>query len=112
MGEIKQGDVALVSLDPARGSEQKGTRPVVIVSGNSYHVSGMMLVCPLTTKIKKYEGDVIIVSNKQNGIDERSEILVGQMRAISRERIMKSIGSITKKELAMIFQGFDLLCDR
>ena len=50
----KRGDIYLVDLNPYRGSEQGGVRPAVVVQNNSgnYH-SPVLLVVPLTTKIKK-----------------------------------------------------------
>ncbi len=110
--DIQQGDIVLVNLDPIRGREQSGVRPAVVVSAEAFHVSMMTFVCPLTTKIKHFMGDPILNPSKSNGLAEVSEILVGQMRAISVDRISKKIGMITKRELHEIFLGFDLLCDR
>ena len=53
MGEIlKQKDIVYANLNPTSGSEQRGKRPVVIISGEDFNVSGLFIVCPLTTKIK------------------------------------------------------------
>ena len=48
---IKQGDIAWLDLDPQSGHEQKGRRPVVIISNNDFHfVTGnkMAMICPIT----------------------------------------------------------------
>ncbi|MBU4480267.1 type II toxin-antitoxin system PemK/MazF family toxin, partial [Patescibacteria group bacterium] len=90
-----QKDIVLVSLDPTIGHEQKGTRPAVIVSADSFHSSGMCLMCPLTQKLKNFFGDVILETNKTNKLNKKSEILTGQIRAIDQNRIVKKIGEIS-----------------
>lgn len=112
MGEIKQKNIVLIDLNPTRGSEQKGTRPAVVISGNAFHVSGLAIVCPLTSKIKNYEGNVVLRPNKKNGLSELSEILVNQIRTISQDRISKVLGEVSDEEAEKIFEGFNLLCDR
>ncbi len=112
MGEIKQRDIVLIDFNPTQGKEQKGTRPGIIIAGNAFLVSGVAIVCPITTKIKKYAGNLVIKANKLNGLSEDSEILINQVRTISQERIIKKLGCVTQKELEQIFEGFDLLCDR
>jgi len=48
---IKQGDIAWLDLDPQSGYEQKGRRPVVVVSNSEFHLltgSKLAMVCPIT----------------------------------------------------------------
>lgn len=110
--EIKQKDIVVVNLNPTRKNEQKGVRPCVVISGNAFHVSGVIIVCPLTSKIKRYPGDIILKPNKINCLTSPSEVLVGQVRAISLERATKITGSISDKDLGEILNGFDMICDR
>jgi len=112
MGKVAQRDVVYVALDPTEGHEQAGKRPAVVVSGNAFHISGMCLVCPLTQNIKNFYGDVMLERTTQNGLKKRSEILVGQIRAIDQRRVVATFGSITSKELHDVFAGFDVLCER
>jgi len=47
---MKRGDIYLVSLDPTSGHEQKGSRPVVIVSPDEFNqVTKLPVVLPITT---------------------------------------------------------------
>jgi mRNA-degrading endonuclease toxin of MazEF toxin-antitoxin module len=47
---VKRGDIYLVSLDPTQGHEQKGTRPVLVVSPDDFNrVTGAPIVLPITT---------------------------------------------------------------
>jgi mRNA interferase MazF len=110
--EIKQGDVVEATFGPVIGREQNGVRPAIIFSTENYHISGMLFACPLTTQIKNFICNPIISPTKQNGLKKKSELLVGQMRAISEQRILKKIGSVDREILQKIFEGFDFLCDR
>lgn len=110
--DIDQRDIVVVDFNPVRGHEQNGKRPAVVISGASFHVSGGAIVCPVTTKIKNYGGDVVLKPNSNNKLDATSEILVGQVRTISIERISKKIGVISTSELQCVFEGLDLLFDR
>ena len=46
---MKRGDIYLVSLDPTEGREQRGSRPVVVVSATAFNVATQLpVVCPIT----------------------------------------------------------------
>jgi mRNA interferase MazF len=58
---MRQGYIFMAYLDASAGTEQGGRRPVVIVSGNTVNkFTPNVVVCPMTTSIKNYHGDVII----------------------------------------------------
>lgn len=74
----KQGDVINISFDPTKGHEQSGTRPAIVISATEYNKrSGMMLVCPITSKGKGYPFEL-----KYSGKKIRGFILVDQIRSI------------------------------
>lgn len=46
---MKRGEIWYVELDPTLGKEQRGTRPVLVVSTDAFsHVTGLAIVCPIT----------------------------------------------------------------
>ena len=105
---MKQREIWLANLNPSRGSEQNGFRPVVIISGNVLNqYLEIVIICPLTTKIKDYKGNVLLEPNAQNGLTESSEILTFHIRSISKNRLVKKIGSITTEHLIEIKQGLN-----
>jgi mRNA interferase MazF len=54
---MKQCELWYADLNPVKGSEQAGMRPVVIVSGNLMNTYlNVVICCPLTSKIKNYKG--------------------------------------------------------
>lgn len=105
---MKQREIWLTNLNPTKGSEQAGVRPVVIISGNllNTHLS-VVIACPLTTKIKGYKGNVILQPSIENGLSEESEILTFHLRSMSKERLHKRIGMITEQELNIIKSTLD-----
>ena len=102
---MKQGEVWFTNLDPTKGSEQAGYRPVVILSGNLLNTYlKVVITAPLTTKIKNYKGNPIIEPNPHNGLEEVSELLIFHIRSISKERLIKRVGEINKSELDLSIQ--------
>lgn len=99
---MKQGEIWHANLNPSKGSEQAGARPVVIISGNllNQHLP-VVIVMPLTSKIKKYKGNPIIKPTKTNGLRSDSEMLVFHVRSVSKDRLTKKSGSVEPDEIEM-----------
>ncbi len=58
---MKQRDIWFADLNPTKGSEQSGIRPVAIISGDTMNDnSGLCLICPLSSKIKRYPATVFL----------------------------------------------------
>jgi len=108
---VEQGGIYLADLNPTKGHEQKGIRPVVVISGNAFHVSEMCFICPLTTSLKHFFGDIILSPDSKNGLSETSEILTGQIRTIDVKRMSKKLGMISESELQNIFRGINMLLE-
>lgn len=97
---MKQGEIWYANLNPSKGSEKTGFRPVVIVSGNLLNqLLPAVIVMPLTTKIKRYKGNPIIHPTPSNGLKDLSELLVFHMRSVSKDRLFEKIGRIEIEEL-------------
>lgn len=106
---IKRGDVLLVDLGaPEHGSEQAGTRPVVVVSNNRvnshYHV---YTVVPLTTRMYRPElaTNVLVPANKEEGVTRDAVALCAQIRSIDEERILRKKGRLNKDTLERVTKG-------
>jgi mRNA-degrading endonuclease toxin of MazEF toxin-antitoxin module len=55
------GDIAWIGLDPALGHEQKGRRPVLVLSPASYNrKAGLAICCPVTGQVKGYPFEVVL----------------------------------------------------
>lgn len=99
---MKQGEIWHANLDPSKGSEQAGSRPVVILSGNllNQHLP-IVIAAPLTTRIRKYKGNPVLGPTKVNGLKQESELLVFHIRSISKERLTRKCGNIEPHDLAL-----------
>ncbi len=74
----RRGDIAYVDLDPTKGSEQAGRRPVLVISNDHYNKkTPMRIVCPITTKGKGWPFEVELKTGKTYGC-----VLVDQMRCL------------------------------
>jgi len=105
---MKQGEIWYANLDPTKGSEQQGFRPIVIISGNLLNkYLQIVIACPLTTKIKEYKGNLVLEPNEQNGLSQKSETMTFHIRSVSKERLVKKIGNISSDQLKEIKQGLD-----
>ncbi|WKK75110.2 type II toxin-antitoxin system PemK/MazF family toxin [Marivirga salinae] len=93
---MKQAEIWNVNLNPVKGSEQAGFRPVVILSGNlANEFLRTVIVCPLTTKVKGYKGNPVLEPNIKNGLKEKSEVLVFHIRSISKDRFVNKLGEVS-----------------
>ena len=100
---MKRGEIWYVDLNPVRGSEQAGFRPVVIISGDMLNTHApVMICCPLTTQIKGYKGNLILSPSATNGLQDTSEVLTSHIRSISKTRFVKKIGGISEAEVLKI----------
>lgn len=96
----------MADLNPVVGKEQRGTRPVVIISGDAMNTNlGISIVCPLSSKVKHFAGCLVITPDSLNGLSEKSEIISFQVRTISHSRLTRKIGSITTAEIELLRKG-------
>ena len=103
---MQKGEIYLADLNPVKGSEQAGKRPVVIVSGNLLNqYAPVVWVCPLSSKIENYKGDLILKPNKTNGLSKESEVLIMHLRSISKSRLGKKLGEISVTDLNFLRKG-------
>lgn len=99
---MKQGEIWYANLNPSTSSEQAGLRPVVIMSGNLLNeYMKIVIVAPLTTKVKNYKGNPILNPTKQNKLQKQSELLVFHIRSVSKERLVRKIGTIEPEQLQL-----------
>jgi len=105
---MKQREIWMADLNPVKGSEQKGIRPVVIVSGNAMNDNlGICIVYPLTSKIKKYAGCLILEKDHLNGLEQDSEVITFQIRTVSKERLISKTGEISIEQLDLVKRGLN-----
>ena len=99
---MKQGEIWYANLNPSKGSEQAGLRPVVILSGNLLNqYLNIVIVIPLTTKVKNYKGNPVLNPTKLNGLKTQSEMLVFHIRSVSKDRLTDRLGIVEPAQLQL-----------
>ncbi|MCL5990869.1 MAG: type II toxin-antitoxin system PemK/MazF family toxin [Bacteroidetes bacterium] len=101
---LGRGEVWLADLDPVRGSEQAGIRPVILFQNDLISkYSSTVISIPLTTNLNRLSlpSSVLIPSNESD-LSKDSVVLCHQMRVLDRERLIKKISNINRKTLKSI----------
>lgn len=93
---IKRGDIFYVNLNPVKGSEQAGRRPVLVIQNNiGNEHAPTVIVAPLTTKSFSKEYPVNVRVRKGTaGLKEDSTVLLSQIRTIDKARLEKKTGAL------------------
>jgi len=102
--DIRQGDIALANLNPTRGHEQAGIRPVLIMQTNvlNKHLS-TVIIAPITTNLgAQGKLTTYLLTKNLSGLDYDSVVLVHQIRALDKQRLERKIASIPRDEFQKI----------
>ncbi|WP_135366045.1 type II toxin-antitoxin system PemK/MazF family toxin [Halosimplex halophilum] len=99
---VRRGDIVVVDLDPTRGSEQRGTRPCLVVQNDVGNENApTTVVVPFTTSFgdQLYPFEVLVPA-EECALREDSVALCSQIRTVSiEERVTEVIGSIPDERL-------------
>ena len=97
------GDVLLVNLPASDGREQSGRRPAIAIQSD---VAGepMLIVAPVTSNLSalRFTFSVRIEPTPENGLAVPSVVMVFQLRAIDKARIVRKIGQLSAFDLALV----------
>ncbi len=105
MAAILRGDIFWADLDPVRGREQAGLRPVLILSHELFNRrSGTVIAVAITSQEPK-AGFPLTLPVPSLRLPKTSWIKISQIRTISTERIGKKLGSLDSDTLAQILDG-------
>ena len=88
---VHRFEIWLVQLDPTRGSEIKKTRPCVVISPDEMSALKTALVAPMTSKGFSYPSRIQYTFQSKKGL-----ILLDQMRAIDKSRLIQKLGVISR----------------
>ena len=109
--KIQQYDIWLANLNAGKGTEPGKTRPVVVVQTdllNDVHLS--TIICPITTNVRN-EADLLRVHLKKVQLDEMSDILVDQLRAIDNTRLIKKVGPLNREQKIKLKANLRIVLD-
>ena len=107
---IKRGDLFWVDLNPARGSEQMGKRPVLVIQNDiGNELAPTTIVAPLTTKsfTKEYPTNVHVPKGVA-GLKDNSTVLLSQIRTIDKQRLEGKIGHLSGDYLEKVSRAIQI----
>jgi mRNA interferase MazF len=114
MNSPLRGDVFMASLDPSEGSEQGGTRPVVVVSRDAINkFSPVVVIASITAaeNKKKIYPSHVKISAGTAGLTMDSIVICEQVRAISKTRLKQMLGKFDKATMTSIEAALKITLD-
>ena len=105
MANLLRGEVYWADLNPVRGREQSGIRPVLILSNNHFNRrSGTVIAMAITSQPPK-AGFPLTLELPAGSLPRASWVKISQVRTISVDRIGKRVGEVDGEELSQIVEG-------
>jgi len=107
MARILRGDIIWADLNPVKGREQAGLRPVLVISHDVFNEhSGTVIALALTSQSQK-AGFPLTFELSGSSLPKRSWVKIGQIRTLSVERLGQKIGKVSAEELELIITGLN-----
>ena len=107
MARILRGEIYWADLDPTKGREQAGLRPVLILSQEVFtERSGTVIAMALTSQPQK-AGFPLTLELSDQTLPKKSWIKISQIRTLSTERLGKRITRLPEKELELVIEGLN-----
>lgn len=105
MARILRGDIFWADLEPVRGHEQAGRRPVVVISREIFNArSGTVIAMAITSHPQK-AGFPLTYPLPEKLLPSPSWIKISQIRTLSTQRLGKKLGRIDETEVDRIVEG-------
>ena len=107
MARLLRGESRWADLNPVRGHEQAGLRPVLILSHDIFNeCSGTVIAVAITSQPQK-AGFPLTLELKSSNLPKKSWLKISQIRTLSVERIGKVIGKASLEELNQAIEGLN-----
>ena len=107
MAGILRGEIRWADLNPTRGGEQSGQRPVLILSHDIFNErSGTVIAVALTSQPQR-AGFPLALELTTPRLPKRSWVKISQIRTLAIERIGKRLGRASPEELAQVLEGLN-----
>jgi mRNA interferase MazF len=100
---MARGDVLLISLPISDGREQSGKRPAIALQTDVAR-EPMLMIAPITSSLSasRFAFSVKIEPTDENGLTQTSIVMIFQMRAIDKTRIVKKIGMLSIEDMEKV----------
>ncbi len=101
------GDIVWLEFNPQAGHEQAGYRPALVISTASYNIkSGLMLCCPMTTRIKSYPFEVLISKTPPSAVlaDQVKSVDWRARKATYKSKVSRQIVNAVRSKLSALLE--------
>ena len=107
MAHILRGDIYWADLNPTKGHEQSGLRPVLILSHDVFNTrSGTVIAMALTSQPQK-AGFPLTLPLTTPRLPKETWVKISQIRTLSTERLGRKLGSVSPEELEQAIEGLN-----
>jgi mRNA interferase MazF len=107
MARILRGEIRWAELNPARGREQAGRRPVLVLSHDVFNERSGTVIAVVLTSQQPRAGFPLTLESAARGLPERSWIKIGQIRTLSVDRIGARVARASDEEIARVVDGLN-----
>jgi len=109
MARILRGEIRWADLNPTRGHEQAGHRPVLVLSQDIFNERSGTVIAMAITSAPQRAGFPLTLELGDSALPKRSWVKISQIRTLSTERIGEKLGIADPEELAQIIEGLNEL---
>ncbi|MBA2352164.1 MAG: type II toxin-antitoxin system PemK/MazF family toxin [Burkholderiales bacterium] len=107
MARILRGEIRWADLNPVRGNEQAGLRPVLVLSHDVFNERSRTVIAMVLTSQPQCADYPLTLELQSTKLPKRSWVKISQVRTLVVERIGKKLGRISPEELAHIVDGLN-----
>jgi len=107
MARVLRGDVRWADLNPVRGREQAGQRPVLVLSHDVFNDRSGTVIAVAMTSQEPRAGYPLTLESRAAGLKKRSWIKISQIRTLSADRIGSRLARASDEELARVLDGLN-----
>lgn len=107
MARILRGDIIWADLNPVRGNEQAGYRPVLIISHDVFNERSGTVIAMALTSVPQQAGFPLTYELSDETLPKKSWVKISQIRTLSVERLGKKMGHISAEALTKIIDGLN-----
>ena len=107
MARILRGDILWADLDPVRGREQAGRRPILVLSQDVFNERSGTVVAVALTSQEPNVGYPLALEVRSVTLPKRSWIKISQIRTLSTERLGSRLGRLSPEELQSVIEGLN-----
>lgn len=107
MARILRGDIWWADLNPARGHEQAGIRPVLVISNDVFNQRSGTVIAMAITGHEPKAGFPVNLEITSAKLPKRSWVKISQVRTLSVDRLSKRLATLGAEELDQVIEGLN-----